>query len=160
MALKLFERITTRSDLGLSNLMLICGLQGLNYKTHKNKFYKQPPTTTLKLFAPIGTKSDHGLSDLMLICDLQGLIYQTHKKYVCKQPPTIALKLSVPIETKYEQGLSYQTLICKTHNSKTLICSLPVPVAHALVCRRSEVLVTKDTHDSNCYMVANVKGRN
>ena len=51
-------------------------------------------------------------------------------------------------------------LICNTHNSKMRICSLPAPIAHAPVCRGSELLVARDSHGSNYCMVANVKERN
>jgi hypothetical protein len=77
------------------------------------------------------------------------------------------LKLSAPIETRYELRLLDRTLICnlrllicKTHNPKTLICSLPALVVHAPVCRGSKVLIARDEHDLNYCMVANVKGRN
>jgi hypothetical protein len=79
----------------------------------------------------------------------------------------MTLKLVALIEAEVELGLSNRTLIyelqpliCKTHNPKTQIWSLPAPVAHAPVCRGSELLVARDAHDSNCYMVTNVKGRN
>jgi hypothetical protein len=80
------------------------------------------------------------------------------------------LKLAALIEAEVELGLLDRTLICelrplicKTHNPnnpKTLIWSLPTPIAHAPFCRGSEVLVARDAHGSNCCMVANVKGRN
>jgi hypothetical protein len=79
----------------------------------------------------------------------------------------MTLKLAALIEAEGELGLSDWTLIyklrpliCKTYNPKTKIWSLPTPVAHAPFCRGSKVLVARDTHGSNCCMVAYVKGRN
>jgi hypothetical protein len=77
------------------------------------------------------------------------------------------LKLAVLIEAEVELGRSNRTLIYelrpliyKTHNLKTPIWSLPAPIAHAPICRGFELLVARDAHGSNYYMVANVKGKN
>ena len=82
----------------------------------------------------------------------------------CKKRP-MTLKLAILIEAEVELGLSNRTLIyelqpliCKTHNSKLQIWSLTTPVAHALICRGSKLLVARDAYGSNCSWSPMKKG--